>query len=96
MTYKPKIVLQVPLAPDASLELFVEACLQDGVALIAVVGESCEEVHDLIDEIIVGDGSDQSRFIATTWRTGETVDEVVEFARIYGSDDVDGVELVTL
>ena len=95
MAYKPKVVLQVPLRPDARLEPFVETCLSDGVKLIAVVGDGCMEIHDLIDEIILGDGSDDSRFIATSWHTGETLDEVVEFASEYDLDP-DGFEVVTL
>ena len=96
MAYKPKIVLQAPLRPGAPLETFVEACLADGVELIAVVGDGCAEVHDLIDDIIVGDGADDTRCIATSWHTGESLAEVVEFASIYGSGDASGVEVVSL
>ena len=96
MTYKPKIVLRSPLRPDAPLAEFVEACLRDGVQLIAVYGEGCEEVHDSIDELIVGDGSDDSRFILTSWHTRERFDEVVEFARIWGEGGRDAFEVLTL
>lgn len=96
MAYKPKIVLHSPLRSDAPLAEFVEACLRDGVQLIAVCGEGCEEVHDLIDDLIIGDGSDDSRFILTSWHTGEPLDEVVEFASICGEGGADAVEVLTL
>ena len=94
MAYKPKIVLQAPLKEEALLPAFVETCLGDGVELIAVVGEGCEAIHDHIDDLIVGDGSDGNRFIITTWHPDELLEEVLEFADIFGNNIADGVELV--
>ena len=96
LPYKPKIVLQTPLRADAPLAAFVEACLRDGVELIAVCGRDCVEVHDLIDDLIIAEGTDDSRFIATSWHTGEPISEVVEFASIYGEGGADAVEVVAL
>jgi hypothetical protein len=97
MTYAPKIVLQLPLSDPELLTPFVEACVRDGVTLIAVVGEGCRKVEDMIDELIVGDGSDESRFsIATTSHPGETLEEVMEFASILTVDRTKEVELVRL
>lgn len=81
MSYAPKIVLLLPLSNPGLLPDFVEACVRDHVALIAVVREAASEVHDVIDELIAGDGSDRRRFIATTFHTEETLEEVMEFAR---------------
>ena len=39
MTYARKIVLQLPISNPSLLEPSVEACLRDGVTLIAIVGE---------------------------------------------------------
>ena len=66
MPYAAKIVLHSPLADPARLPSFVEACLADRVALIAVVGTDADKVEDLIDEIVVGDGSEPRRLIVTT------------------------------
>jgi hypothetical protein len=95
MSYAPKIVLQLRLSNLDLLPDFVEACIRDGVALIAVVGANASEVHDLIDELIVGDGSDTRRFIATTFHTDETLEEVIEFAKIL-EPERQAVELVKL
>jgi hypothetical protein len=78
-----KIILHAPLADPARLKSFVEACLADGVALIAIVGDDADQLEDLIDEIVVGDGSDQRRFIATTSHRDESLDEVLDFVACY-------------
>lgn len=59
----------------------VEAFIADGVALVAVAGVDCERIEDIIDELVVGNGSDTSRFILTSAHPGESLLEVVEFAR---------------
>jgi hypothetical protein len=61
--------------------VFVEDCLRDRVVLVCVVGEGCEKVEDVIDELVVGDGSDLERFLTTTAHAGESLDEVRRFAR---------------
>jgi hypothetical protein len=95
MTYAPKIVLQLPLSNPNLLGPFVEACLRDGVTLIAIVGEGGSKIENLIDKLIVGDGSDRNRFIVTTSH-GETVEEVMEFARGWDEELGQPVELVKL
>lgn len=80
MSRPPAVVLALPLSANDKLEPFVEACLMDGVALIAIWGEGCSAVEDRIDEIIVGDGSDPSRFITTSAHEDESLVDVVEFA----------------
>jgi hypothetical protein len=96
MPYAPKIVLQLPLSNPNLLEPFVEACLRDGVTLIAIVGEGAGKIESLIDELVVGDGSDRSRFIVTTFHPDETVEEVIEYARSWDEERGQPVELVKL
>jgi hypothetical protein len=71
MTYAPKIVLELPVASPDLLEPFVEACLRDGVDLIAIVGEGASKMDDLIDEIVVGSGADRNRFVNTSFHENE-------------------------
>jgi hypothetical protein len=96
MSYAPKIVLQLPLSNPDRLPDFVEACIRDQVALIAVVGEDASEIHDRIDELIVGDGSDTSRFILTSFHTDETRDEVMMFVKISQPEGTQAIEQVRL
>ena len=96
MTYVPKIVLQLPISNPDLLEPFVETCIRDGVVLIAIIGEGASKMDDTIDELVVGDGSDPSRFIVTSFHTNETVEEVMEFARSWEQELGKPVELVKL
>lgn len=96
MPLNRKIVLQLPLSNPDALAPFVEDCLRDGVTLIAVVGENAAAVEDLIDAFVIGDGSDPSRFIATSQHEGETLDEVMEFAAAFNASDGGSVQLVRL
>ena len=92
MRYPSRIVLHVPVQDEAALEPFVEKCIADKVELIAVVGEGCQRVEDIIDELVVGDGSDTSRFVVTTSHPDESVQDVLEFARMWvGENRRDGV-----
>ncbi len=93
MPYSPKIILHVPLRDEAALEHFVEACLADGVNLIAVVGAGCAEVEDLIDELVVGDGSDGGRFIDTTSHQREPLQDVLNFVRLWSLADGEGEQV---
>jgi len=96
MGYAPKIVLCVPLENGEALEPFVEDCLHDKVVLIAIVGEGCRHVEDLVDEIIVGDGSDHSRYIVTSSHPDESIEDAMEFAEMWTCDDGRvGVQKVT-
>ena len=95
--YAPKIVLQLPVANHDLVEPFVEKCLRDGVDLIAIVGDGASKMDDLIDEIVVGDDSDKSRFVVTSFHENETIEEVLEFARNWKEDQFgQSVELVKL
>ena len=96
MTYAPKLVLQLPVSNLDLLEPFVDTCIRDGVVLIAIVGEGASKIDDLIDELVVGDGSDRSRFINTTFHPKETVAEVMEFARRWEERRSQSIELVKL
>ena len=80
MGYPPKIVLHMPISDEALLDGFVEDCLRDGVDLIAVVGPGASRIDDLIDEIVVGDASNDSRLITTSFHEDETLQEVLAFA----------------
>ncbi|WP_315764365.1 MULTISPECIES: hypothetical protein [unclassified Bradyrhizobium] len=96
MNYAPKLVLGLPISDLRILDSFVERCIRDRVCLIAVVGPDASKVHDIIDEIIVGDGSDPSRFIATTFHEDEAIEDVLDFARLYEQERDERVQLVRL
>lgn len=74
------VVLRAPLADPSRLDQFVEDCLRDGIRLIAIAGAGAADIEDTIDDIIVGDGFETDRFIATTSHEDQSIEEVMEFA----------------
>ncbi|MGO4713955.1 hypothetical protein [Bradyrhizobium sp. 2TAF24] len=57
---------------------------------------AASKVDDIIDELVVGDGSDPSRFITISFHPDETVEEVLEFARAWEREKGQAVQLVKL
>ena len=99
MPYARKIILHAPPWDSPLLDDFVEACLRDKVDLVCVVGDDCERVHDVIDEIVVGDGSpERPEGPTTTWHTDGPLAEVRKFATAWKvkGDEQATVEEVTL
>lgn len=96
MIVEPKIVLTLPVSDEAALAAFVEQCITRNVSLIAVQGEGCEQIEDEIDWLIVGDGTDDTRFITTLSHPGETLEEVFEFATIWWVNADGPTEVVRL
>ena len=82
MVYAKGIVLICNEGCSDDIGEFVEACLRDGVAIICAIGPNARHIEDVIDEFIVGDGSDHSRFILTSSHIDEPMDDVMDFVKI--------------
>ena len=67
--------------------------LDKGYVLFCVVGIDCEKWEDIIDELSIGDGSNP-KFVTTTSHPNESVDEVVEFAKMLTLDKKSGVDVI--
>ena len=96
MTLARKIILHSPVSDERLLDDFVEQCLLDNVSLIAAVGPGCARLEDLIDEIIVGDGSDPDRFVCTTSHPYEPFEDVVNMVKCWELDLGDPYQEVRL
>ena len=96
MPYLRKIVLHCPTGYQVELERMVAQFLADGVVFVGVVGEDCSRVEDIIDELVVGDGTDDGRYILTSSHAGETIDDALEFARSLSGEYAGEVQLVEL
>jgi hypothetical protein len=96
MTFARKIVLHSPVSDEKLLNDFVEQCLRDEVSLIAIVGPGCARLEDLIDEIVVGDGSDPDRFVCTSSHPDEPFDDVVNMVECWELDRGDPYQEVRL
>jgi len=86
MGYAQKLILHAPSWDSAALEEFVEACVRDKVVLVCVIGDDCERVEDVIDELVVRDGTDPQRFLNTTSHPNESLWEVRAFAEAWTVD----------
>jgi hypothetical protein len=96
MTFARKIILHSPVSDERLLDEFVERCLRDKVSLVAVVGPGCARLEDIIDEIVVGDGSDPVRFLCTTSHPHEPLDEVVNMVECWELERGDPYQEVRL
>ena len=90
------IVLVLPISDKKLLPEFVESCLRDKVGLVAIFGADAHRVEDEIDWLVVGDGSDESRFVCTTSHVDESLAEVTEFATKFQPNTGDSAKVVHL
>lgn len=95
MSYAQKVIVHSKSGTKNALEPLVAQFISDGVRFVAVVGKDCSLIEDIIDEIIVGDGGDKTRFILTSSHPGESLEEVLQFACIVteGAGDPQIVDL---
>ena len=96
MHFAPKVVLNCSRGYRTELDAMVEQFIADGVKFVAVAGSDCSLVEDIIDELVVGDGSDESRYILTSSHPGEPLVNVVEFARTAISEPAGEPQVVEL
>ena len=96
MRYGRKIVLHCPTGYKLELDAMVEQFINDGVAFVGVVGNDCSRIEDIVDELVVGDGSDQNRFILTSSHEGASLAEAIEFAESLTGEYAGKVQVVRL
>ena len=96
MPFASRVVLHCSSGYRRELDALVEQFIRDQVAFVGVVGEDCARVEDIIDELVVGDGTNPSRFILTSSHPGESVAEVVEFAESLSLEKPGPVQVVEI
>ncbi len=94
MPFEPKVVLHCPTGYRVEVDALVEQFLASGVRLVAVVGRDCERIESIIDELVVGDGSNPERFLLTSSHPGEGVAEAVAFANSLSAEYSGEVQVV--
>ena len=77
-----------------TIDALVEEFVRDGVKLVAVVGTDCEKVETIIDELVVGEATDPSRFILTSSHPGESLEEVLAFVHSLSAEYSGKVQIV--
>ena len=96
MPLSRKIILHSPVEDEGLLPAFVEQCLADGVSLLAIFGPHSDELEDIIDWLVVGDGSDATRFLCTTSHPSELFDDVLNMVETWEFERGDRVQEVRL
>lgn len=81
MPFAPKVVLHCSTGYRMELDELVEQFIAEGVKFVGVVGADCARVEDIIDELVVGDGSDPNRFLLTSSHPDESLHDAIAFAR---------------
>ena len=95
MPYSRKVVLHCPNGYELKLDDMVEEFIKDGVIFVGVVGRDCSRVEDLIDELVVGDGS-RDYHLLTSSHEGKSLDEAIEFAASLTGEFAGEVQVVEL
>lgn len=94
MSHPKKIVLHCPRGYQPCVDTLVTEFMRDGVAFVGVVGHDCARIEDIIDELVVGDGTREPYSLLTTSHPDETVTDAVEFAESLRGEFAGKVEIV--
>ncbi|MGE3311229.1 MAG: hypothetical protein AB7O66_14770 [Limisphaerales bacterium] len=70
--------------------------MRDRVTFVGVVGQDCCNVEEIIDEIVVGDGTHEPYSMLTSSHPGESVAEAVEFAKSLTDEFAGDVQVVNV
>lgn len=93
MGYETKIVLHSKSGYSPEMAALIEQLIGEGVKFVGVVGKDCEKIEDVIDEIVVGDGT-TGRFVLTSSHPRESLEEAIEFARSLSLEYAGEVQVV--
>ena len=96
MGYAKKIVLNSPRGYHEELDGLIEKFISDGVIFVGVVGVDCSRVEDIIDQLVVGDGTHEERSLLTSSHPGESVEQALEFANSLTGGFAGEVQIVQL
>jgi len=81
-----KVILHTPISDERLLDDFVDQCLRDKVVILAVFGPGCPRIEDIVDEIVVGDASDNTRYLLTSSHPEDSLEDVRRMLLVEMSD----------
>ena len=91
MTHPKKIVLHCPRGYQPRVDNLITEFMRDGVTFVGVVGQDCERIEDIIDELVVGDGTSEPYSMLTVSHPNGEVADAVEFAEALSGEYAGGV-----
>lgn len=75
-----KIILHSQNRYETKHDEILQKLINEKILLFCTVGKDCELLHDIMDELIVGNGTTELDFdLITTWHPDETIEEVIEY-----------------
>jgi len=95
MPHEKKIVLHCARGYEGRIASLVEEFIRNGVTFVGVVGPDCAKVEEIIDELVVGDGSREYHML-TSSHPGESIQEAVQFAQSLTGEFRGEVQVVEL
>jgi hypothetical protein len=95
MAFARKVVLNCPRGYEPKVDGLVEDFIRDGVVFVGVVGIDCERVEDIIDKLVVGDGS-RDYDLLTSSHPGASLDDAIGFAKSLTGEFAGEVQLLEL
>jgi hypothetical protein len=90
-----KIVLISENGYNPEHDSLLMSFLDQKIQLFCAVGKDCELWEEIMDELAVGNG-EQSRYITTTSHPNESVEDVIEFAKMFNSHSTNEVQVVRI
>lgn len=88
-----KFILVSENGYDKCHDKLLESLLDEKYELFCAVGKDCELWEDIMDEIAVGDATNP-RFIVTTSHPYETLEEVIDFATSFRTEETSEIKIV--
>jgi|GEM_PF-2229936 len=86
--YAVLVVIASPSVSTKWRDQIISDIVNSSCRYALTFGHGCELWHDVFDETIVGDGTEEpSRFIMTTWHDAEPIEDVVDFLCLNTSYD---------
>lgn len=100
---RPMVVLIAADAVTVPVDLLArvgEHFLDAGLVVVCVWGPDCARVHDVFDEVYVGDGAiERDSPMVSTWHDNGSLEDVVEFFALSGrylSDETEPVSQLAI
>lgn len=94
MSTAKKVVLVSKEGYRASHDDLLRSLINRKICLFCVLGKDCELWEDVMDELVVGPTGENEWHVTTTCHPNKTIEEVLEFARMFQLDEPTGVEII--
>ncbi|MCB0340180.1 MAG: hypothetical protein KDD53_11280, partial [Bdellovibrionales bacterium] len=95
LKYSSKVILHSVSGYTRELDSLVEDFIRDGVKFVGVVGVDCAKLEDIIDEIVVGDGT-RNYNLLTSSHPNESLQQAISFAESLTDEFAGPVQVVEI